>query len=93
MIRSFACKETEKIFNRNASAKLPASIQKTALRRLFVLHSAPKLGDLAGNPGNHLEELHGDRKGQHSIRINDRWRLCFIWDGTDARKVEIVDYH
>lgn len=93
VIRSFACKETGKVFNRKLSKKLPNDIQRVALRRLNVLHSATSLGDLAGNPGNHFEKLTRNRKGQYSIRINDQWRVCFNWDGQNAQNVEITDYH
>ena len=64
-----------------------------ARRKLEMVHSARVLGDLAAVPGNHLERLHGDRKGQHSIRINDQWRICFVWKKTDAYGVEVTDYH
>ena len=93
MIKSFRCKETEKIFQRSFSRKLPQTIQKTAYRKLALLHSAKELRDLLLPPANCLEMLHGDREGQSSIRINDQWRLCFTWLGNDAYDVEIVDYH
>ena len=93
MIRTFASKETEKIFSGQLSKKLPHDIQRTALRRLVVLHSAISINDLSGNPGNRFEKLSGDRKGQYSIRINDQWRVCFDWEGADAFNVEIGDYH
>lgn len=70
-----------------------ATFQQTARRKLNMLHAAVKLSDLSIPPGNKLEQLVGDRQGQHSIRINDQWRLCFTWTGKDARDVEIVDYH
>ncbi len=79
MIKSFKCKETNKIFNRSFSRKLPHDIQRTALRKLRMLNRAVKLNDLKVPPSNHLEALHGNRKGQHSIRINDQWRICFQW--------------
>ena len=93
MIRSFRCKETEKIFNRLVSRKFPNDIQRVALRKLRMLNRAVSLQDLLVPPGNRLEELKGNRKGQHSIRINNQWRICFKWVKTDAHDVEIVDYH
>ena len=93
MIRSFQDKETERLFNREVSRKLPQNIQKVALRKLWVLDSADVLQDLRLPPGNYLEKLSGDRAGQHSIRINDQWRICFKWRDGDAYNVEIADYH
>jgi proteic killer suppression protein len=93
VIRNFICKETEKIFNREYSRKLPNDIQKVAFRKLRMLNRSNTINDLKVPPGNRLEQLSGDRKGQHSIRINDQWRICFIWDEGDALDVEIVDYH
>lgn len=93
MIRSFKCKETETIFNLNYSKKFPFSIQRVALRKLRMLNQARNLNDLRVPPGNKLESLKGDRKGQMSIRINDQWRICFEWLENDAYHVEIVDYH
>ena len=93
MIENFANTETEKIFQGVVSKKLPRDIQKTARRKLLYLHDAENLQDLLAPPGNRLEKLHGDRAGQHSIRINDQWRICFEWHQGRARKVEIVDYH
>jgi len=93
MIRSFKCKETETIFNRNYSKKFPSSIQRVALRKLRMLNQARNLNDLRVPPGNRLESLKGDRKAQMSIRINDQWRICFEWHENDAYNVEIVDYH
>lgn len=93
MIRSFTCKETEMLFNRELVKKIPSAVQKTALRKLWVLDAAASLQDLQSPPGNRLEALRGDRQGQYSIRINDRFRICFVWLGTDAWDVEIVDYH
>jgi proteic killer suppression protein len=92
MIRSFACPETEKLFNDESSRRLPQQIQRSARRKL-MLHQARRLQDLRVPYGNHLEALKNDRAGQHSIRINDQWRLCFRWQGEDAFDVEIVDYH
>jgi proteic killer suppression protein len=93
MIRSFCCKETEGIFSRAFSKKLPQDIQRAAFRKLRMLNRAVSLQDLRVPPANRLESLHGDREGQHSIRINDQWRICFDWRNGDARNVEIVDYH
>ncbi len=93
MIRSFKSKETEKIFNRQRSRKLPQNIQQIALRKLRMLNRATSLQDLRVPPANRLEKLSGDRVGQHSIRINSQWRICFEWQDDDAHNVEIVDYH
>jgi proteic killer suppression protein len=93
VIRSFTCKETEKIFNRSYSKRFPVNIQRAALRKLRMLNRAEDLNDLKVPPGNRLKALKGKRKGQHSIRINDQWRLCFLWENGDALDVEITDYH
>lgn len=93
MIKSFKCRETEKIFNREFSKKIPKGIHRTALRKLRMLNRSVTLNDLRVPPSNHLEALKGDRKGQHSIRINIQWRVCFVWKSGDAHDVEIVDYH
>ncbi len=93
MIKSFASTETEKLFNRQFSRKLPQNIQRVARRKLEVLDAAEALQDLRIPPSNHLEKLSGDRKGQYSIRINDQWRICFRWQSGNAYDVEIVDYH
>jgi toxin HigB-1 len=93
MIKSFRDKETEKIFNRHFSGKLPQNIQLVARKKLVVLDAASRLNDLRIPPGNQFEALKGDRKGQHSIRINDQWRICFKWKDGDAYDVEITDYH
>jgi proteic killer suppression protein len=93
MIKSFRDKEAEKIFNRRFSGKLPQNIQDLARRKLVMLDAASELKDLRVPPGNRLEALRGDRKRQHSIRINDQWRVCFRWQGRDAHEVEIADYH
>ena len=93
MIKSFKCKETEKIFNRNFSKKFPQNIQRVALRKLRMLNRAEILNDLKVPPANRLEALHGSRKGQYSIRINDQWRICFKWNKGEVSDVEIVDYH
>ena len=93
MIESFASDETKKIFFGKTSTKLPKDIQRTARRKLLYLDDADDLQDLLAPPGNRLENLKGDRAGQHSIRINDQWRICFDWVGNKAKNVEIVDYH
>jgi proteic killer suppression protein len=93
MIKSFACKETKKLFNREFSRKLPQDIQRVARRKLEILDAAEVLQDLRIPPSNRLEKLSGERKGQHSIRINDQWRICFEWRRGDAYNVEIADYH
>ena len=94
MIKSFADKETEKVYNQIFSKKLPQSIQKVALRKLIMIDNAEKLEDLRIPPSNHLEPLHGDREGQYSIRINNQYRVCFeINDKCDFYDVEICDYH
>ncbi|MBI4744548.1 MAG: type II toxin-antitoxin system RelE/ParE family toxin [Actinobacteria bacterium] len=93
MIKSFRCKETEKVFNRAYSKKFPTDIQKKMLEKLRMINRAVELSDLNVPPGNRLEALKGDRKGQQSIRINDQWRICFVWENGDTYEVEIVDYH
>lgn len=93
MIRSFACPETERLFNDEPSRQLPTQIRQVARRKLMLLQQARRLDDLRAPPGNRLEALKGDRAGQHSIRINNQWRLCFRWQSEDAFEVEIVDYH
>ena len=93
MIRSFACHETEKLFQDETSRRLPPQIQRVARRKLLVLHQARNLNDLRVPYGNHLEALQNDRLGCHSVRVNDQWRICFRWQGEDAFDVEIVDYH
>jgi len=93
MIKSFKSKETEKVYNREGSNRLPRDIQQGALRKLRMINNAKNLNDLRVPPANSLEKLKGDREGQFSIRINDQWRICFIWRGGDAYEVEIADYH
>ena len=93
MIKSFKDKETEKIYSREGSRKLPVDIQQVALRKLRMINNAKNLNDLKIPPANNLEKLKGDREGQHSIRINDQWRICFKWKDGDAHEVEITDYH
>ncbi len=92
MIRSFRSRDTEALF---ADVQVPRfrAFERIARRKLLYLHRARSLRDLQVPPGNHLEILQRDRKGQHSIRINDQWRICFIWRQGDAYDVEIVDYH
>src|ERR1051326_2811704 len=92
-IRSFRCKETAKIFQRQRSKKLPNQIHDRALRKLQMLDAASQLEHLVMFPGNQLEQLKGDRAGQHSIRINKQWRICFVWRHGEAHEVEIIDYH
>ena len=93
MIRSFRDRETERIFNRQRSRRLPQNIQQVALRKLRMVNRAQTIQDLRIPPANRLERLRGDREGQYSIRINDQWRVCFEWQDNDAYDVEIVDYH
>ncbi|RJR38720.1 MAG: type II toxin-antitoxin system RelE/ParE family toxin [Desulfobacteraceae bacterium] len=93
MIKSFKDKETEKIYSRELSRKLPGDIQQVALRKLRMLNNAKTLNDLRTPPANRLEKLGGDRVDQHSIRVNDQWLICFIWKGGNAFDVEISDYH
>jgi proteic killer suppression protein len=92
MIKGFRCKETEKVFQRRYTRKF-SGIQRIALRKLLILDAAGSLDDLRVPPANRLEKLAGDRKGQHSIRANDQWRVCFRWRAGHAYEVEIVDYH
>ncbi len=93
MIRSFADKDAEKVFHGRFARKLPQDIQRVAQRKLRQVHAAEALEDLRSPPGNRLETLKGDRVGQCSIRINDQWRICFVWRDNAAERVEIVDYH
>ncbi len=93
VIRSFQDREVEFLFHRERSRTLPLSIQRVALRKLRMLHRSQSLQDLRVPPANRLEKLSGDRAGQYSIRINDQWRICFVWQNGDAWNVEIVDYH
>lgn len=92
-IVDFKCRETARIWRGEVSAKLPSTIQQTALRKLFMLAKAVDLTDLRIPPANRLEALKGNRAGQHSIRINDQWRICFVWTAAGPAQVEIVDYH
>ena len=93
MIKSFNDRETERIFERHKSRKLPGALGRAALKKLLLLDAAESIQDLRAPPGNRLERLFGDRKGHYSIRINDQWRLCFQWREGHAAEVEIVDYH
>ena len=93
MIRSFKGSVAETIFNRERSRRFPAKLHRLALRKLLLLDAADTIEDLRLPPGNRLEKLKRDRKGQHSIRINDKWRICFKWENGEALAVEIVDYH
>jgi proteic killer suppression protein len=93
MIRSFRDTETERLFRRERGCKLARPLQRAALRKLLLLDAAESLDDLRVPPGNRLEKLAGDREGQHSIRVNDQYRVCFRWEGGEAHDVEIVDYH
>jgi toxin HigB-1 len=92
VIQSFRCEETERLFHYQRSKRFRA-FERVALRKLLQLHAATELRFLAAPPGNQLEALRGDRKGQHSIRINEQWRICFVWQDGHAYDVEIVDYH
>ncbi|HEX6261990.1 MAG TPA: type II toxin-antitoxin system RelE/ParE family toxin [Actinomycetota bacterium] len=93
MIKRFRDRDAERLFNRRPTRRLGPGVQKVALRKLRMLDAAARLDDLRVPPGNCLERLRGDRTGQHSIRINDQWRICFRWRAGDAYDVEIVDYH
>ncbi|MCL2801474.1 MAG: type II toxin-antitoxin system RelE/ParE family toxin [Treponema sp.] len=93
MIQSFKCKETAKIFSNGFSRKFPSSILRSAIIRLAMINRSGKLDDLRIPPSNHLEKLSGNRTGQYSIRINDKYRVCFKWEENYAYDVEIVDYH
>jgi proteic killer suppression protein len=93
VIESFADKQTEQVYLRQFSKKLPQDIQRTARRKLLLIAAATDVNDLRSPPGNHLEKLTGDRVGQYSIRINGQYRICFVWTGNTAHNVEIVDYH
>jgi proteic killer suppression protein len=92
MIRSFACADTESLFHSRAVSRF-RNFERVARRKLLQIHAATKLVSLRIPPGNQLEALKADRKGQHSIRINDQWRICFVWKSDGAHSVEIVDYH
>ena len=93
MIKSFRCKEAEKIFNGQRSRKFPADILRRIQMRLDRIDAAVDLYDLQVPPSHHLEALSGEREGQHSIRVNNQWRVCFVWKNTGVLNVEVVDYH
>lgn len=93
MIKSFRDADTERLWKEERPRRLPASLRKAALKKLQMLNAAGVAGDLAVPPGNRLERLRGDREGQHSIRINDQYRICFVWRDGNAYDVEVTDYH
>jgi toxin HigB-1 len=93
VIKSFRDAETEKVWRRTFSRRLPGDVQRVAKRKLDLIEAAGTLDDLRVPPGNRLEALAGSRKGRHSVHINDQWRICFRWEGGDAYEVESVDYH
>ncbi len=93
MIKAFKCKETQKVYQREFSKKLPQDIQRTAYKKLLMIDASLDVSDLKIPPANRLEKLSGDREGQYSIRINKQYRICFVWNNGSAFDVEIVDYH
>ena len=93
VIKSYRDGDTQAVAQRRRVRKLPEDIQRRAQKKLMILNNATDMNDLRVPPGNRLEALSGDRGGQHSIRINDQWRICFVWSGGDAYQVQIVDYH
>jgi toxin HigB-1 len=93
VIKTFKNEDTQKIYQRQRSRKYPSDIQQVALRKLRMINNSVSINDLRVPPANHLEKLKGNRVGQWSIRINDQWRVCFRWEGSDAYDVEITDYH
>ena len=93
MIKSFRDAETEKVFHRRFSRRLPSDIQTVALRKLRMVSNAVDVSDLRSPPANRLEKLSGDRAGQYSVRVNDQWRICFAWHDGDAYDVDLEDYH
>lgn len=93
MIKTFGSRQTEKVFLRQSVSKFSRDLQRMALRKLLLLDAAEQLDDLRVPPGNQLEKLGRDRQGQHSVRVNDQWRICFRWHKGDAYDVDIVDYH
>jgi proteic killer suppression protein len=93
MIASFRDEDTEQLWQTGRSRRIPANLKMRALKKLFLLHASVALDNLSVPPGNRLEALHGQRRGQHSIRINDQYRICFVWRDGNAYYVEIVDYH
>lgn len=93
MIRRFRDREAERLYHRERIRRIPPTIQRVALRKLWMLNAAVQIDDLRAPPANRLERLHGHRSGQHSIRINEQWRICFVWRDGNAYDVEVVDYH
>jgi len=93
VIKTFKDAETQKVYQRERSRKLPSDIQQVALRKLRMINNALNINDLRVPPANRLEKMSGDREGQYSIRINDQWRICFVWKNGNALNVEIADYH
>lgn len=93
VLRSFADKDTERVWRRERSRRLDPTTQRVALRKLLILDAADVLDDLMVPPGNRLEKLRGDRAGQYSVRVNQQWRICFRWTSAGPEDVEIVDYH
>jgi len=93
VIESFACRQTQRLFEGKPFKRLPNDLHRVALRKLTMLNAATKLAELRVPPSNRLEKLRGDRAGQYSIRINDQWRVCFRWHRGSAYDVAIVDYH
>lgn len=93
MIKSFRCKDTQKVFNRKLSRKFVSDFRRVALRKLLLIDAVENLESLNVPPGNRLEALLGARKAEHSIRINQQWRICFVWRDGNAYEVEITDYH
>ena len=93
MIRSFGSKQTERIWNEHYVKSVDRTVQRVVLRKLELIHAAKDVEDLRIPPGNRLEQLAGDRRGQHSIRVNAQWRICFVWRDGGAEDVELVDYH
>jgi proteic killer suppression protein len=93
MIVGFYDSDTRRLWETGRCKTLPANLQEKGLKKLYILNAALALENLRVPPGNHLEKLRGDRAGQHSIRINDQYRICFVWSGGNAHRVEIVDYH
>ena len=93
MIKTYRDRDTEAVAQRHRVGKFPQDVQRRAQRKLMILNNATTINDLRIPPGNRLEALSGDRRGQHSIRVNEQWRICFVWSEGDAHQVEIVDYH
>ena len=93
MIRSFRDERTRRIFRRERVKGISSAVARAALRKLLILDAAASLQDVRVPPGNRLEKLKGDRAGQYSIRVNNQWRICFVWSGGDAHEVELVNYH